>query len=229
MINNANPFLGAYKMPKKKQMTGMGFGGGQSEPFFSSEEVIGNPDAQNTAQRSKSTASSLKTAYDAVSQGSDLIPNEKNFGPLAGTQIAQIYERTFQNPEGASAKDKDYINRNLSEYMEYGKQFAQTARGKKLLQEKEFSDFASGKPRDLMPWTPGKVENYGGQKQSSSTGNVAGWSELDSSGKRFERRLNWQEEEQRAKAGTLAGLGSSTYDDLRASLGLNIPNQSRRY
>jgi len=232
-------------------MTGMGFEGVQPAPFFSSEEVIGRPDAQNTAQRSKASSAGLKAAYDEVSslakgqgltmqqfdkltpeqgeilKATSVLAKSEKMGPLAGTEIAQIYERTFQNPEGASAKDKDYINRHLAEYMAYHQQFSQTARGQKLLSEKSTADFISGKPRDLMPM--GESKTTGQLGQSSSTANVAGYNEVDQSGKRFERRLNWQEEEQRAKSGTLAGLGSSTYDDLRSRLGLNIANPTRRY
>jgi len=69
---NRNPFLGIYKKPQGGQANNAGMG--QPQDFLSSEEVIGRPDAQNTAQRSKSVASGMKDAYDAVQKAKDLVP-----------------------------------------------------------------------------------------------------------------------------------------------------------
>jgi hypothetical protein len=70
-----NPFLGIYQRPQSKQPSNLGMG--QPEDFLSSEEVIGRPDAQNTAQRAKAGSKGLKEAYESLIDPSKILAEMK--------------------------------------------------------------------------------------------------------------------------------------------------------
>jgi hypothetical protein len=70
-----NPFLGIYQRPQGKQPSNVGMG--QPQDFLSSEDVIGRPDAQNTAQRSKAGAAGLKAAYESLIDPSKILGEMK--------------------------------------------------------------------------------------------------------------------------------------------------------
>jgi hypothetical protein len=200
----------------------------------SSEEVIGRPDAQNTAQRSKSVASGMKDAYDAVTSAKDLIPKpeKKELTPeeqgFKFMQDYQGFQKKWSNVKGNpfTGEKRDAFEARLNNRQLTPKQQAiysanqaefDAILGNIEAAKKPFGDQMSG-IRSLMKWGGGGV----GKGQSSSTANVAKLGEQ-------ERGLTANEMEQRAKEGTLAGVSSSTYEQLRANLGLNIANPTRRY
>jgi hypothetical protein len=160
-----NPFLGIYQRPQSKQPSNVGMG--QPEDFLSSEEVIGRPDAQNTAQRSKASAKGLKEAYEATVNG-DISEHMKRFDefskglnigekthPFTGAKKA-AFEAAVAGRQLSSAQQA-IVNANFAEF-----QAAQ-------------SSMMGYQPRDLMKWGGGGV----GSGQSSSTGNRAAYGEKE--------------------------------------------------
>jgi hypothetical protein len=264
-INDPNPFVGAYSKPtaKKKKMIGLsgpedvvagkGFlanglfdlelyntpkshiSGVRVDNTPSSEEVIGRPDAQNTAQRSKSVASGMKDAYDAVAKAKDLIPKTpqeemsafdkqkqdtfKKYGSIGRNPFSGEKAMAFDAASGKrelTPKLQEIVNANFAEFQAVSEILDRKNNPSKYAKMGEMDMGMGG--RELMKWGGGGA----GKKQSSSTANVA------MSGEQ-ERGLTANEMEQRAKEGTLAGVYSSTYDQLRSNLGLNIANPTRRY
>jgi hypothetical protein len=203
MINNANPFLGVYKMPKKSPMTGMGFGGGQPEPFLSSEEVIGNPDAQNTAQRSKSTASSLKDAYEAVSSGKfspeqqqmvegSMKDSEKRYSstlkagiPFVPKKIQDLYKlsQTFDRP--LTPQERELIVQNFPEIDAYRDMYEKTPQG--MMEANKRMQLQPGKSKYNFTLAPMGESKTMGQEPQTSTLTAHKWQEYDEHG-----NLQWR-------------------------------------
>lgn len=226
MINNANPFLGAYKMPKKKQMTGMGFGGGQSEPFLSSEEVIGRPDAQNTAQRSKSVASGMKDAYDAVQKAKDLIPKTpqeemsafekqkqdtfKKYGSIGRNPFSGEKAMAFDAANGKgelTPKLQEIVNANFAEFQAVSEILDRKNNPSKYAKIAGMDMGMGG--RNLMAM--GESKTIGQLGQSSSTANVASQYEVayDKSGNPYR---------QERKSATMLPANVSQYETIGTRL-----------
>jgi len=123
---NSNPFIGSYRKPVPK---GDIYTGPSNKPMpitrptakdflysawengmfnhpighQSSEQVLGRPDAQNTAQKSKSISSGLKDAYSAVADGGNLIPKiELNPHEQAAKDIADygVFQSKWSHVNG---------------------------------------------------------------------------------------------------------------------------------
>jgi hypothetical protein len=193
-----NPFLGIYQKPQGKQPSNVGMG--QPEDFLSSEEVIGRPDAQNTAQRSKASAKGLKDAYEAVKEqeilkATDLLAQAESInsggykqstgqmktgGQLYDGIMEPIYKKVEEGT--ASAQEQDFFNKNLAQFMAFGMRYRDTPAGKKYYEEKSRNDFF--KPRRLAPM--GRSETKGQEPQTSAL-TAHKWQEYDEHG-----NLQWK-------------------------------------
>jgi hypothetical protein len=157
-----NPFLGIYQRPQGRQASNVGMG--QPQDFLSSEEVIGRPDAQNTAQRSKASSKGLKDAYDAVVKGAEgeLVKKVEGFGKtkpaFTGAKKAAFDAVVAGRP--LTPAQEAIVNANFGEF-----QAAQSVM------------MGYQAPRELMPM--GKSETTGQLGQSSSTANVAGYGQKE--------------------------------------------------
>lgn len=175
--------LGSYNTPTSK-ITGV---------MPSSEEVIGSPDAQNTAQRSKSVSSGMKDAYDAVAKARDLIPKpeKKELTPeeqgFKFMQDYQGFQKKWSNVKGNpfTGEKRDAFEARLNNRQLTPKQQAIYAAnqaefdailGNIEAAKKPFGDQMSG-PRMLMPM--GESRTKGQLGQSSSTANVARYGEKE--------------------------------------------------
>jgi len=223
-INQQNPFVGIYSNPiteaKKKRMVGLSGPkdvvagkeflanglwdlGSYNTPTSkitgvmpSSEEVIGRPDAQNTAQRSKSVSSGMKDAYDAVAKAKDLVP--KQMSPQDEMrEFDKIKQATFKkystigrNPfsgEKAMAFDaamgkgeitpklQGIINANMAEFQAVSEIIDRNNNPQKYAKMGVMDMGLGGK--ELMPM--GESRTKGQLGQSSTTGNRAAYGEKE--------------------------------------------------
>jgi len=189
-----NPFLGIYQRPQGGQASNVGMG--QPEDFLSSEEVIGRPDAQNTAQRSKASSAGLKDAYDAVAKGSDLLsPEQQGAKELADyAQAQKRWSNVKGNPFTGEKRDafeailnkRELSPKQLSIYQANKSDFDAIISNIESAKS-PFGDLMSAGPRMLMPMGGSKTKSQLGQ--SSSTANVASQYEVryDKSGNPFRK------------------------------------------
>jgi hypothetical protein len=175
--------LGSYNTPTSK-ITGV---------MPSSEEVIGRPDAQNTAQRSKSVSSGMKDAYDAVAKAKDLVPKpeKKELTPeeqgFKFMQDYQGFQKKWSNVKGNpfTGEKRDAFEARLNNRQLTPKQQAiysanqaefDAILGNIEAAKKPFGDQMSG-IRSIMPM--GESRTKGQLGQSSSTANVARYGEKE--------------------------------------------------
>jgi hypothetical protein len=190
-----NPFLGIYQRQQGGQASNVGMG--QPQDFLSSEEVIGRPDAQNTAQRSKASSKGLKDAYDAVVKGAEgeLVKKVEGFGKtkpsFTGAKKAAFDAVVAGRP--LTPAQEAIVNANFGEF-----QAAQSVM------------MGYQAPRELMAM--GKSETTGQLGQSSSTANVASQYEVayDKSGNPFR---------QERKSATMLPANVSRFE----TLGFGVP------
>jgi hypothetical protein len=181
---NRNPFLGVYKKPQGKKPSNVGMG--QPQDFLSSEEVIGRPDAQNTAQRSKASSTGLKDAYEAVTKGSGFINTEQQaindigeyqkfrtkWSGIKGNPFTGAKRDAFEailNKRELTPKQAAIYEANRNEF--------DSLMGNIESFKKPFGDLMSLGPRSLM--AVGESKTKGQVGQSSSTANVARYGESE--------------------------------------------------
>lgn len=239
---NSNPFIGSYRKPVPK---GDIYTGPANKPMpitrptakdflysawengmfnhpigsQSSEQVIGRPDAQNTAQRSKSISSGLKDAYSAVTDGGSLIsPEQQQMNEMGEYEKFQKkWSNVRGNPFTGEKRDafeallnkKELTPKQQAVYLKNKNEF-DAIMGNIEASKKPFGDLMSLGPRSLMPI--GKSETTGQLGQSSSTANVASQYEVayDKSGNPFR---------QERKSATMLPANVSRFE----TLGFGVP------
>jgi hypothetical protein len=172
-----NPFLGIYQRTQGGQASNVGMG--QPQDFLSSEEVIGRPDAQNTAQRSNASSKGLKDAYDAVASGSELIPmKQRQLSPREQVDEHQKRFVEFTKKLNIGTKSNPFTGAKKAA-------FDAAVAGRQLTPEQEaivnqnFAEFQAAQSammgyesRELMPWRGGS-SGAGGKQTRSSTSTIS--------------------------------------------------------